>query len=408
MTEACAELNTRSNSSTCAELEALLDRDIESETSRERSWYDRLTQDAPDLVLFGAGNHGRHILRCLRKLTIEPVGFADNNASLWGKTVEGLPVFSPAEASQRYGRSASFLITIFSHGTGHSFAAFRHQLEGLGCTRVVPFAALAWKHPDLFLPDYCLDLPHRVIKEADAVRNAYALWADEPSRQEFLDQLRWRLNPDGAALPPPSPEEPYFPGTLVSLRDDEVFVDCGAFDGDTVRSFLNLRGERFGQVIAFEPDPANFGQLARCICAMPSRIRKRFELHQAGVGLRREKVRFVATGNMGAAISASGEMEIDCVSLDEALAGRAPTYLKMDIEGAEPHALAGSAHVIGKHAPALAICVYHRQDHLWRIPLLIQALHQGYEFYLRRYQEECWDVVCYAIPRSRLTLAGPG
>jgi FkbM family methyltransferase len=402
MSQACVELDENRCLNTCSELERLLHRDLAGERLREQTWYDRLTSGREGLILFGAGNHGRHILGRLRQLGIAPLAFADNNPALWGKYIEGLPVFAPSDLARRHGSRASFLVTVFSHGSGHSFAAFRNQLTALGCTSVVPFAALAWKYSVLFVPDYCLDLPHKIIEDADAVRTAYALWADEPSRKEFINQLRWRLEPDGDALPPPSPEEPYFPTALVIPREDEVFVDCGAFDGDTLRSFLHIRGERFGQVIAFEPDPANFDRLTSYVTQLPEGIRSRMALHQAATGLRCEKLRFTATGNMGAAISTGGDVEIDCVSLDKALAGRAPTYLKMDIEGAEPDALAGAAHVIGTHAPVLAICVYHRQDHLWRIPLLIRALQQDYRFYLRRYQEDCWDVVCYAIPRTRV------
>ena len=380
----------------------MLNRDLEVEKLREHTWYDRLTDGRDGLILFGAGNHGRHILHGLRQLGIEPIGFADNNAAFWGKRIDGLPVFAPADAARRHGNRASFLVTVFSHGSGRSFAAFRNQLTALGCTCVVPFAALAWKHADLFIPDYCIDLPHKIVQDADAVRAAYALWADQSSRREFLDQLRWRLVPDGEALEADNAEEQYFPSLLTSLGEDETFVDCGAYDGDTIRSFLTHRANRFRGIIAFEPDPVNFGHLSRYVVGLPAATRQRIELHQAGTGLRREKVRFAATGNTGAAISESGELEIDCVPLDHVLAGRTPSYIKMDIEGAEPDALAGAAHSISSGAPILAICVYHRQDHLWRIPLLIRALQQDYQFFLRRHLEECWEVVCYAIPRHRL------
>jgi len=81
----------------------------------------------------------------------------------------------------------------------------------------------------------------------------------------------------------------------------------------------------------------------------------------------------------------------------------APTYLKMDIEGAEVDTLAGASRVIRDHAPVLAICCYHCQDHLWRIPLPIHSLNPDYRFFLRPHDLEMWDLVCYAIPSGRLT-----
>jgi FkbM family methyltransferase len=320
---------------------------------------------------------------------------------LWGKAVEGIPVFSPQESAKRFGKEASFLVTVFSHGTGHSYQALKGQLQALGCSSVVPFAPLFWKHADIFLPDYSVDLPHKVVQDAESVRAAYRLWADDLSRREYLEQMHWRLAPDSECFSSPCPEAFYLPSDLIDTRDDEVFVDCGAFDGDTVRAFLKSRGERFRRIVAFEPDPKNFEALSRHVSGLPEHISDRIDLHRTGTGLRRETVRFSATGNMGAAITAGGEIEITCVPLDEALAHLPPTYIKMDIEGAEPDALAGAAEIIRRNSPVLAICVYHRQDHIWRIPMQISTLNSDYEFFLRRYSEECWDVVCYAVPRSR-------
>jgi hypothetical protein len=84
------------------------------------------------------------------------------------------------------------------------------------------------------------------------------------------------------------------------------------------------------------------------------------------------------------------------------LEGTKPTYLKMDIEGAEPDALRGAARTIDTHRPILAVSAYHKQDHLWSIPSLLLDLHSDYQLYIRPHNEECWDTVCYAVPSSRL------
>jgi hypothetical protein len=74
----------------------------------------------------------------------------------------------------------------------------------------------------------------------------------------------------------------------------------------------------------------------------------------------------------------------------------------MDIEGAEMDALKGTRKTIRAHAPVLAICLYHTQEHLWEIPLLLQSFSDQYAFFLRRYSDHCWESVCYAVPRERL------
>ncbi len=68
----------------------------------------------------------------------------------------------------------------------------------------------------------------------------------------------------------------------------------------------------------------------------------------------------------------------------------------MDIEGAELEALKGTETLIKKNKPDLAISVYHAPNHIWEIPLYIESLKQGYEFYLRNYTSFTHDTVLYA------------
>ncbi len=386
-----------------AQLEGLLNEEVASAIARAQSAFDRLAAPfGESLVLFGAGGLGRKTLAGLRNLGLEPLAFADNNPSLWNKSVDGLQVLSPQEAAQQFGHQAAFIITIWRAGGGHRLAHTRQQLLDLGCSTVTSFAHLFCKHPNTFLPYYCLDLPYKICQQSDEVRKAFTLWADEASRREYLAQLRWRLLLDFDGLPSPVAHEQYFPPDLFSLSSDEVFVDCGAFDGDTLKSFLNRRGERFKGFIALEPDPVNFQKLESYVSTLDNRLKNRITLSRLAAAAEQGKLYFEATGTAAATVSATGTLAVDCAPLDEILNGLQPTYIKMDIEGGEPDALLGAQTVIRQTAPILAICVYHRQNHLWQIPLFIQPLSDQYCFFLRSHNEEGWDLVLYAVPRARL------
>jgi FkbM family methyltransferase len=221
------------------------------------------------------------------------------------------------------------------------------------------------------------------------------LWADEASRREYLAQIRWRLHFDFAALPDPVPGPIYFRDELFTLTDDEVFVDCGAYDGDTVRSFLQHSNGRFKRIYAFEPDPANFKKLQRA-----AGLDQRIQIKKAAVGCIDSQVAFSAGGNE-ASSAGRGDLQVACVALDTYLAGKHPTFIKMDIEGFEPEALAGAREMIQHDAPAMAICVYHAQDHVWKIPLQIHSYNLDYAFFLKPHLRYVWDLVCYAIPTSK-------
>ncbi len=350
------------------------------------------------LVLHGAGGLGRRTLRGLRALGLEPLAFTDCNPALWGQAVDGLTVLEPAMAAARFGDSAVFLVTVWRAGGGHRFEVTQRWLNEAGCACVLPAAVLFWKHPAVFLDFYCLDLPQRLCDQRLAIERAFALLADEPSRVEYVAQIRWRLHLDFAGLPPVAAEVPYFPADLVHLDADTVLVDCGAFDGDTLADLVRLQGGRFQRVWALEPDPENFRRLQERVAGYPRDVRRKIECLALAADNHRGQLRFSGGGTLSSSASAEGALTVACAPLDELLANDQPTYIKMDIEGAEPAALAGGRRLLQRHRPQLAISVYHQQDHLWQIPLQILASGVPCRFHLRRYNEECWDTVCYAIP----------
>ena len=370
---------------------------------RERSSFDKLTVPFTNsLVLFGAGGLGKKTLSGLRQIGIEPLAFADNNPALWNQLVDGLTVYSPADAAKKFGHCAVFIVTIWKAGGKHRLANTKHQLFNLGCRNIVSFAHLFWKYPDIFLPYYCLDLPHKVYQETNEIINTFLLWYDEASMLEYLAQLRLRLFLDFDGLPSPVTHEQYFPEDLFSFTPDEVFVDCGAFDGDSLKSFIRRQGKDFKRYIALEPDPVNFKNLEKVISSMSSSLKNKITIYPLALSNRRGKLRFEATGTAAAMISETGTIEINCTPLDELLADTHPTYIKMDIEGAEIDALLGAKHVIQEFKPILAISVYHKQNHLWRIPIILQSFSDQYCFFLRPYNQEAWNLIRYAVPQKKL------
>jgi FkbM family methyltransferase len=186
------------------------------------------------------------------------------------------------------------------------------------------------------------------------------------------------------------------------LSAQEVFIDCGAFDGDTLASFLRHQGSAFAKYIALEPDPLSFQSLQNYVSTLAADVKDKVTLLPVGVGARKETVRFDGAGTLGSAVSASGTIEVECQPLDEILSDCFPSYIKMDIEGVEIDALVGASKIISQHTPILAVCVYHQQNHLWQVPLLVQSLYPDYRLFLRPHEEDGWQLVCYAVPVNRL------
>lgn len=366
--------------------------------NRLQQQFDRIVEEPqPALVLCGAGPLGRRTLRGLHSIGREPLAFIDNNPTLWHGWIDGLRVMPPQEAVAQYGGEAVFVVTIFNH------SAMRRQLREMNCPSVVSFPSLYWKHAETFLPYGGLGDLERIFEDRGAVAAGLDLWDDELSRQYYVSQLRWRMRLDSESLPPPCPaRDTYFPDDLVHPLADEVFVDCGAFDGDSVRAFIARRGGAFKEAVALEPDPQNFAALQRYVEGLDAGLRRRVLPRPLAAASHNGILSFDLHGDMSSSVTATGTVALDCARLDDVLADHPPTYIKMDIEGAELDALEGARQVIALHRPVLAICAYHKQSDLWRIPQAIKSLYDGYRLFLRLYAEDCWEIICYAVPEERL------
>jgi FkbM family methyltransferase len=380
---------------------ALLQEPLDSVLYREMHTYDDLRHSAQAMVLFGAGRLGRKILGALRQVGVEPVAFADNNPSLWGEKIEGLEVLSLGEAVLKFSNNAAFVVSIWN-GIESSYLKVKKELHQLGCLTIVPFMAIAWKWPDDLLPHYCFDLPHRIIQEKERILRGFNLFADETSQALYISLIRWRLWMDFDGLPDPIPSQ-YFPANLLTKCDHEVFVDCGAFDGDTIRAFLTFGQNSCQRIVALEPDADNFSRLEIYVKGLPQEVGRKISLMRVAAYSSKVKVPFNETGNHTSGIDALGAHEVPGGTLDEILENEEPTFIKMDIEGGELDALMGAQRAIKRCNPVLAVGVYHKPTHLWDIPLFIASLSCDYRFFLRAHAAEGTDVVCYAIPKHRGT-----
>jgi FkbM family methyltransferase len=352
------------------------------------------------LVLYGAGTLGRTVLAKLRRVGLEPAAFADDTPEKQGQRVDGVEILTPREAVARFGEGVLFVVTIMNQRLRYVEARRRLQSLGGEASRVVSFMNLAWKYPEEFLPYYLFELPQVLLAKAEDIRRAFHAFEDEESRRQFVAHLRLRLHLDYDALPQASRDD-YFPPALVpALPDDGVFVDCGAYDGDTLRRFLERQRGRFGRIYAFEPDALNCERLRAYVSTLDAEAARRIHVYHAGVGDRRTKIKFNATGDMSASFGGADGIDVDVLPLQEVVEsnGGAIVYLKYDVEGAEWEALRGAQSLIERARPILAISVYHRPDDLWQLPLYVRTLDPTYRLFLRTQGEDGTDVICYAIP----------
>jgi FkbM family methyltransferase len=303
---------------------------------------------------------------------------------------------SVQEAVHKFKGQAVFVVAIFHSSAG------QEQLKKLGCREVVTTPVLCRHFGSPLVPIASIDFPTAIDHHRPEVVRCEALWADEKSRALYKQILSWFLADDQATFAEHDPESDlYFPPDLWKPNAQEYFVDCGAFDGDSLLFLVHKTGSKFSGATAYEPDPKNFKALQERLAAQPPDLRQKIRPVNAAVGAKRGVVHFSVSGTAASSVKESGALPVDCLALDDEFRDTHPTYIKMDLEGYELEALAGAGQLLASRPPILAITCYHKVEHLWQIPLLIRSYQPNYRFYLRRYAEDSWETVCYAVPPDR-------
>jgi FkbM family methyltransferase len=343
-------------------------------------------------LLYGVSELGRLAIVGLAKVGIVPLAFVDDNKAIQGKLRHGIEVISLEEALETYGKYATYVTTMW-----RNIKSTLQLLRAMGMD-VISFPQLVRKYSDEFLPCFSLSLPAQLLEYEKIIKDTEKLWADEQSKQEYVSQIKWRYDLDTRALPPCNPlDELYFPFDLINPIEDEVFVDCGAYDGDTIQEFLK-QYRSFKKIISFEPDPNNYVKLAEYVHNLPDVFLGKVIPYNDAVGLYTGELDFTLLGTMSSYIG--GGDNVHCLALNDV--NVIPTYIKMDIEGSELLALQGAEHLIKENMPVLAICVYHLPNDLWEIPNYLHTMYPDYKLFLRRYLDEWCELICYAVPPNRL------
>ena len=362
------------------------------------------------LYLYGTGDGADKILDEMLRRDIRPAGIFVSEDFYRGQVFRG---FSVTTLSRLEAEGASFAVVI----------AFGSHLPEL-IRRVKDIAS---RHR-VFIPDvpvagdqlFDASFYQAHQKELQQVRG---LWADDISRDVFDSVLWYKLSGSPkhlfdcvspkeealALLYPKAPAEP------------QSYVDLGAYRGDTVHEFLSLMtsfpdsqvSPDAPYVTALEPDPKTFRKLKE---AFGSRPHTRLLNGAAGESSGEEPMVFgrgrgshvgssQIPDSQGSHIgqtadpSAPGVKVVPVYSLDDLDWPLPPSYIKIDVEGAEKEALLGVRRLIQNCHPRLNLALYHRSEDLFVLPLLIHEMAPELKLYLRRHDcFPCWDLNLYAVP----------
>jgi FkbM family methyltransferase len=346
--------------------------------------------DLRQCYIYGAGQDASDFIERCHQVGVKVLGVFDDDPKKQGLSLGGYPI-QATEALRDPGPGAPLIITT------HRVALAAKNLCKLGISSFVPAWALQILHPDLFPPH----MYYRKWAE-DLVVNRHkyiSLWntlADETSRRiyEAIIDFKISFNPL-VLLTNMDVSGEYFPEGVIKLTEDEVFVDGGAWTGDTIRVFKEKVKDNYERVYAFEPSPLTFQRLSENFAADPRVVPLNKGLYSQSAVLR-----FDDFGSTASRVSDVGALEVPVTTIDQAVRGGRVSFIKLNIEGAEAAAIRGAEATIRNYRPKMALCVYHSPRDIWEIPEVVTSIVDDYDFYLRHHDGGIIQLVLYAVPRS--------
>jgi FkbM family methyltransferase len=341
-------------------------------------------------AIVGAAPEGQRLAKICATCNITIEAIVDDDPAKAGMLVADKRV-APVQSLTALPKTTPVIIA------SHRVLRVTQRLRGLRFKFVVPFAMLQVLAPDVFPPHMFYErLLEDLWENRSEIRALHGRLADDQSRRVLEAVIAFRRTLDPEMLQPVlSEKDLYAPDGLFEFGSDEVYVDAGAFDGDTMRSFIECVHGRFEAIYGFEPDPVTFAKLKENFSHEP-----RVHPIHAGLHSRAGILRFRDDASRGAIFAADGEIEMPVTTIDDVLGGRRLSYIKMNIEGAEIDALNGGRAAIHQWKPRLAISAYHRASDLWRIPQLVSELSPDYRLYFRQHDGGIIETVLYALPAA--------
>lgn len=340
-------------------------------------------------MLFGAAKMAKIYLELCKKNQISVTYLCDNDKNKAGQFLSGVKIISIDDLFQFSKKTQIIITSIYDE-------EILSQLKERGFNNVFSHVYFSSVYPDKFINPYWQNLIGEMIKNKEKIFQCFKLFLDLKSKKTFLGLLKYRLFLDRKYLNEilELQEKEYFDKNIMNLNTNEIFVDGGAYDADTVKKFLKITKRKFTKIYAFEPDASLFKKLRQFV---EESTDKRIKIFRCGLGKKEEILKFTNDATLGSRINDNGKVVIKIKPLDKVLNDRRVTFIKYDIEGSEYEALLGTKNIIERYRPKLAMCVYHLTADFWRIPLLIGHFNAEYKFYLRHYSPFLYDTICYAV-----------
>ncbi len=345
------------------------------------SIWDRLKKEARPIVLYGTGNGADRVIDILEAENIKISGIFSSAAFVRDRFFRGYRVSDYQSLKNEF---PDMLVLM-------CFGSSREEV----IENVKAIAA----ETELLAPDvpvygdnvFNVDFYRQHLGELSLV---CVRLEDEKSRDTFDKLVKFKLTGNIDCLfacEYDNSDVPY-------LSENSIYVDLGAYNGDTATAFAREHG--YKRIIAVEPDKRNFRKLTE-----NTRELENITLYNALISDEDGNVYLDSNKGRGAHESEKGSFPIQSITIDtlinkEIRSGEERLIIKFDVEGNELKALEGAKITIEKYAPVMLISCYHRSEDYFTLPLKVFEINDNYKLYMRHYKGiPAWETEFIFIPK---------
>lgn len=311
-------------------------------------------------------------------------GVLDNSSKKWGSYIgkQQVPVLNP-NALKNYDLE-EVVVLICSRYMG----AIATQLNDMG---IKHYYAEFWLYDDRKI-FYEQTIEDSIVEEINA------LLQDDKSKYVFQSIVQKRKDGflDYSDINEFAKSEYFIDDFWKPLENgEEVFIDGGAYTGDTIEEFIDWTKGNYKHIYSFEPQKDKAEQIKKNLWKYNGKV----SFFDKGLWSCETKLSFQDgdTEFSGKIVDhIDNNNYIETVALDETVKEKV-TFIKMDIEGAEVEAIKGAKDIILRDKPKLAICIYHKPSDLYEIPRLIHEMVPEYKLYMRHSGLRVFGTIIYAM-----------
>jgi FkbM family methyltransferase len=388
------------------------------------------------IYIFGFSDLGFQIANALKHSEISVSGYIDNDISKHGSFNNDIGCLSinAIEGSQ----SNSYVVLALRENFDHAqsqLISFGVDINNIFYKRADRellgndffnyltncfIGSLAWENTT--------HMKSKILRDATLINETYIKLADNKSKELFVSRIALaiageRYGPLTHFLnrfsdtviennikfknsyygPKPMPEfKYYFNQPFLNLNDDEVYVDIGAEDGNTIIPFIERMydlNKGYSKIFGFEPDPVVFPLLKRALGNLTA-----VTLLETAVGETDEKIGFNPSETQphsrkcGYIVNNDANYFVPCLSLDSYFKNQKYTLVKFDPHGESIiKSLRGGVNTIRKYKPKIIAGTYHSIENFYLIPNIIWEINSEYQIFLRHLAFHANETHAFAI-----------